>query len=599
MPLLDEARRLRRMGFQNNYGFPIWSLIYAIVFSFSFLAAVIATISLRRSTKSVSSCVVYSMLWFFIWKSIYSGSRIAMIAICINEYMKGNSSWLILDADHDIGGFRLLGYEKDPKNNDLQLPPVHARVALFAGDAALLSCCLWMLVLVMELLRLVKRTMDRGSVAEKRLWYIYLFSNVMIILAYFTILVIFSYHQGTSGTTKEKGAELSFFSDRFRVILISAATVQSLVIFVVGFAVFYLNRTGLNLESVECRVVKSPLYKRLKRILIVYVVCAVPFLTCSWVVVAHGYEYLKIIPDVVTELSTILYATSGLALAVILAASQQCVLSWCRVSEAVLLEIEANEAPLDFPAFVNTDIESSSALWGHLGNVMHDAQDIHDTLLRELLVPHHGYEITTAGDSFQLAFHNIADAVAYCLDVQEQLLLQPWPAAFVDSHMPGSATILAPRLNVLKRQKAIFHGLRVRMGIHASTPAEGELFHEVHPVTGRIMYAGLSELIGREVSDLGQGGQIIVTAPIVRWLRANMSKNTAWAKAHPIVMQELGVYRVADLKIDLGIAQVVPLSLAERIDMLPPLSRIQRTISYAPRLSNNYDLLISPKEHCV
>ncbi|RHY17696.1 hypothetical protein DYB32_010480, partial [Aphanomyces invadans] len=90
-----------------------------------------------------------------------------------------------------------------------------------------------------------------------------------------------------------------------------------------------------------------------------------------------------------------------------------------------------------------------------------------------------------------------------------------------------------------------FHGVRVRMGIHASTPAEGELVNQVHPVTGRTMYVGLSELIGREVSEIGCGGQIVVTAPIVRWLRANRTNNTPWAKAHPLVLRELGVHAAA------------------------------------------------------
>ncbi|RHZ24894.1 hypothetical protein DYB37_013603, partial [Aphanomyces astaci] len=228
-------------------------------------------------------------------------------------------------------------------------------------------------------------------------------------------------------------------------------------------------------------------------------------------------------------------------------------------------------------------------------NVMLDAQDIHDDLLRTLLVPHHGYEITTAGDSFQLAFHNIADAVAYCLDVQEQLLLQPWPPAFVDCQMPGSATITT-QLSLLQRPKTVFHGVRVRMGIHASNPAEGPLVSQVHPVTSRMAYVGLSELIGREVSAIGRGGQIIVTAPIVRWLRASTANNAAWTKTHPIVLQELGVHRVPDLKIDLGIAQVLPVSLKGRLALIPPPSKVQTMLTYCPRLSNNYDLLISPME---
>ncbi|RHZ39527.1 hypothetical protein DYB31_006576, partial [Aphanomyces astaci] len=326
---------------------------------------------------------------------------------------------------------------------------------------------------------------------------------------------------------------------------------------------------------------------------LIYVLTALPYAAIGWVLALHPASvitFLADIPNEILALSNMLFFAAPIALAFVLVANQQCMLSWCMVSDDVIQQIQANEAPTDFPVFVNTDIESSSALWGALGSVMHDAQDIHDNLLRTLLVPHHGYEITTAGDAFQLAFHNIADAVAYCLDVQEQLLQQEWPPAFVDCHMPGSATIMAQQ-SLLKRQKMVFHGVRVRMGIHASNPAEGDLVNHVHPVTGRMMYVGLSELIGREVSDIGHGGQIIVTAPIVRWLRANVLNATPWAKAHPLVLLELGVYRIEDLKIDLGIAQVVPLDLRARAGMFPPLENLNRI----RRPSNNYELLISPK----
>ncbi|RHZ22486.1 hypothetical protein DYB26_007689 [Aphanomyces astaci] len=303
-------------------------------------------------------------------------------------------------------------------------------------------------------------------------------------------------------------------------------------------------------------------------------------------------QSLDFVPNWILITSNLLYFMSPIALAFALVANQQCMLSWCMIPEDVIQQIQANEPPKHFPVFVNTDIESSSALWGALGSVMHDAHDLHDDLLRSLLVPHHGYEITTAGDSFQLAFHNIADAVAYCLDVQQKLLNQPWPQAFVDCHMPGSATITTHQ-SLLKRPKMVFHGVRVRMGIHASNPAEGDLVNQVHPVTGRMMYVGLSELIGREVSDIGCGGQIIVTAPIVRWLRANVMNATPWAKAHPMVWHELGVYHIEDLKINLGIAQVVPMSLQERVRLFPLPKNVQSCHFRVP--GSNYSLLISPR----
>ncbi|CAK4234833.1 unnamed protein product [Aphanomyces euteiches] len=575
----------------SDYGFPKWVCVYAVVLGISLLASSVASWTLYKYTKVVTSCVCYAMLSFFVWKSIYSLFRVIVLVFAMRQYQLRHSNWLTLDENHDVGGFRVIGYP-DPLHPGQKQPPYYVKVPLYIGDTTMLSGAFWMLVLVIELLRLARRTVDRGSKAEKKFLRMYICIN-------FAILVVYLLGSFSSSILSEDTNGSQFYASRFQMVLIASCTAQTIVIFLVSAAVIYLNCAGLKFESVECRVVQKPLYVRLKRIFLIYLVTALPYLAVGWVLAVNPKTVLlwvKDIPNEILVLSNVLYVTSPCAFAFVLVANQKCMLSLCMVSDdVVLLEIEANEAPREFPVFVNTDIESSSALWSCLGNVMHDAQDLHDNLLRRLLVPHHGYEITTAGDSFQLAFHNIADAVAYCLDVQEQLLLEPWPTEFVESSMPGSATILAPKSNVLKRTKTLFHGVRVRMGIHASDAAEGDLVSSVHPITGRVTYVGLSELIGREVSDLGHGGQIIVTAPVLRWLRQNMESNSTWAIEHPCVFHELGVYHISDLKIDLGIAHIVPMSLKERADIFGPIDSIQRTVGYTGRLSNNYELLFSPK----
>jgi hypothetical protein len=47
--------------------------------------------------------------------------------------------------------------------------------------------------------------------------------------------------------------------------------------------------------------------------------------------------------------------------------------------------------------------------------------------MREGIAKHGGYEITTEGDSFQVAFTTCHAAMAFCLDLQYRLLEQPWP----------------------------------------------------------------------------------------------------------------------------------------------------------------------------
>ena len=46
------------------------------------------------------------------------------------------------------------------------------------------------------------------------------------------------------------------------------------------------------------------------------------------------------------------------------------------------------------------------------------AVDLHDKVLRQYLCDFGGYEVTTEGDAFLVAFHDPAEAVGYCLTVQ-------------------------------------------------------------------------------------------------------------------------------------------------------------------------------------
>ncbi|GFR40991.1 hypothetical protein Agub_g1656, partial [Astrephomene gubernaculifera] len=75
-----------------------------------------------------------------------------------------------------------------------------------------------------------------------------------------------------------------------------------------------------------------------------------------------------------------------------------------------------------------TDIESSTTLWEELpGNVMEQAMEMHDVILRGLAADHDGYESANEGDSFVLAFHTPHEAVLFALKAQQQLLLAAWP----------------------------------------------------------------------------------------------------------------------------------------------------------------------------
>ncbi|EQC40117.1 hypothetical protein, variant [Saprolegnia diclina VS20] len=436
--------------------------------------------------------------------------------------------------------------------------------------------------------------MDRGPLREKQVRRNYLVSTTLIVALYFVLCQVLS-----------KGG---LFSNNTKLINIVSNIMQTIVIIAVAFGMVSLRQHGQKFEGVSGEIEQSPLYSRLKRILIVFMMFSLPFTVVNWYGVSAAGDAAETIPDALLGITQLLYFASGLFFALVMVASQDCCTACMRSRDATRTRSRYGDwaasvahAPMQNPVFVNTDIESSSYLWGQLGQTMHAAQELHDDLLRSLLVKHQGYEITTCGDAFQLAFHSIPDAVAYCLDVQLQLLHVPWPIELIESYLAGSITVAMPKPSVLPtrhKHPYLFRGLRVRMGIHASSSEEGQLFTNVHPVTQRTTYVGLAEMIGREVSDLGSGGQIIVTARVARFLRDKIESQDGWWHENPCLMQDLGVYRINDLKIDLGIAEVVPLALKDRARLFPEIGNVRSRKSYRRHDSTAYDLLMSPADPC-
>lgn len=68
---------------------------------------------------------------------------------------------------------------------------------------------------------------------------------------------------------------------------------------------------------------------------------------------------------------------------------------------------------------------------------MQMALDTHDTVLRALLARYYGYEVSTEGDSFTMAFHDPVDAVSFLY----------WPLSF--SLVLGSQTRLQDTRNCI------------------------------------------------------------------------------------------------------------------------------------------------------
>ena len=70
-------------------------------------------------------------------------------------------------------------------------------------------------------------------------------------------------------------------------------------------------------------------------------------------------------------------------------------------------KLKANvKIPQGKVSIVITDIQGSTMMWEQDPSAMKDALDVHDAIVRKCYVKQSGYEITTEGDSFHLAFHH-------------------------------------------------------------------------------------------------------------------------------------------------------------------------------------------------
>ncbi|KAL0029412.1 hypothetical protein WJX77_005563 [Trebouxia sp. C0004] len=150
-------------------------------------------------------------------------------------------------------------------------------------------------------------------------------------------------------------------------------------------------------------------------------------------------------------------------------------------------------------SIVMTDVEGSTGLWEWNSHIMNSALALHDHTLRSMLPKYFGYEVTTEGDAFMVAFHDPLDAIAWALHVQLALLEAPWP--------PELLQHAQARLETCPEGKLLFRGLRVRMAISTGIPAE----IIVHNVTKQVEYRGEIIELSESLSHLPAGGQVLLS----------------------------------------------------------------------------------------
>jgi len=156
--------------------------------------------------------------------------------------------------------------------------------------------------------------------------------------------------------------------------------------------------------------------------------------------------------------------------------------------------IKLLRVPEKMVTIIYTDVQGSTSLWESYPLPMKKATDVHDSIMRKCYADHGGYEISTEGDSFNLAFQHPADAISFALKAQLALYKANWPEE-IFSHEDGKVN-----------EKRAFRGFRVRMGMH-----HGPVKSSVHETTGRTIYQGEAVDIAKSIEKMSHGGQILTT----------------------------------------------------------------------------------------
>lgn len=160
----------------------------------------------------------------------------------------------------------------------------------------------------------------------------------------------------------------------------------------------------------------------------------------------------------------------------------------------IMRKVKQNKVPEGDVTIIYTDVQGSTSLWEADPLAMKKSTDIHDAIMRKCYADHGGYEITTEGDAFNIAFQHPADAIGFALKAQLALYRAKWPEGILN-HPDGC-----------DNEKKKFRGFRVRFGMH-----HGPTTNVRHETTGRMTYQGEAVNIAKAIEKMSHGGQILTT----------------------------------------------------------------------------------------
>ena len=265
-----------------------------------------------------------------------------------------------------------------------------------------------------------------------------------------------------------------------------------------------------------------------------------------------------------------------------------------------ILEVKA---PCGYLSLVFTDVQSSTEIWENEPLAMQEALELHNTLLRQLLLRFCGFEVKTEGDAFMLAFAHTVDALNWCLASQIILMLADWPMPILkmfpavmndieadqiegfeeeDSDLVDSVAGIGGKLPLLIEESHRYfrwRGLKVRMGIHSCSP-----LCRMDPATGRMDYFGPPVNLAARVSGHGLGGQIVISPNTYKELCLDPSPSSTRRQICDVVATSLGHIRLKGIREEKTLYEVLPSCLADRSEEFLHI-RSERAITAGSPLS--------------
>jgi predicted ATPase/class 3 adenylate cyclase len=192
--------------------------------------------------------------------------------------------------------------------------------------------------------------------------------------------------------------------------------------------------------------------------------------------------------------------------------------------------------PSGLVTFVMTDIEGSTKMFRRLGDAFPPVLGVHNALLREQWRAHAGAEVSTAGDSFIVAFASASAALAASVAAQRAVAAHAWPSDAV---------------------------IRIRIGVHTGIayPREGD-------------YIALALNQAARVVGAANGGQVIASDDAVLAAGDDLS----------VRVEPIGAYRLRDFERSVRLSAVLgpdehldqPVSVravpADGHNLMPPLT---------------------------